>query len=169
MRIIFDDEIAQYCLNSADERIYAIAQINTAQTRPVRVLPVFEVCRALHFGAVNGHIQPDLFRTCWSNLVNALSLRLDYGHLIHVAYGGSEANDALLSEAALLAPPSKLVSDILKIGQVKAPKGHDKPEGDPRALRYDHRALTERFRRLHDLAVKYLEQYFGQFYWFPNC
>ena len=147
MRIIFDDEITEYCLNNALERIIAIDQIDTTQTRPVKVLPIFEVCRALHFGAVNGHIQPDLFRTCWSTLVNELSLRLEYGHLIHVAYGQSEA--ALLGEAG------HLLTDILSIGQVTIPK--EDSGLDPRTRQKEHRALTKRFRRLHELAVKHLE------------
>jgi hypothetical protein len=75
-------------------------------------------------------------------LVNALSLRLDYGHLIHLAYGGSEAGE--------------LLPDLLKIGQVALSKD-EAADGDSRARKKDHRALTERFRRLHELAVKYLE------------
>lgn len=142
MKIIFEEEIAQYCLNSADERTTAIDELDTADARPVRVLPIFEICRALHFGAINGAIRPNAFRTCWSSLVDELFSRADRGYLVHVAVGESQVG--------------RMVTEILAIGQVEIEQ-EDLKGRDPRVRRNDHRALTERFRRLHKLALAELE------------
>ena len=143
MALLREEDIYGYCFSDAAARTGRVHEIGTASTFPAAVLPVFEVCRATYFGAVNKGIKPGSFHDCWQDFVSAQWQYRGQGFPVTLA---SESMD-----------PVNAADAFLEIGLLGLPADMEHEDVDHRDRRSEHRALTSRFREMQRLAVRRLE------------
>lgn len=130
MQSLRDSDVREYCREGADDRNSFISGLIAQEAlRPLLHLPVFELCRAIYFGAWQGRLDLSQFRACWNHLAGELEAGCTEGFLLHL--DSADTNELLqglvLEEAQLPSPP---------------------PRRDRRDRDDDYTVQTERLRRV---------------------
>jgi hypothetical protein len=143
MDVLREGDALGYCKGSSEHREGLWRQAERLGENPAYCLPIFELCRAVHFGAREGGKRFDVagFRDCWQALVEGhQGRRAVSGCLLRLLDGGDESSDNV---------PLHVWS------RAKAGEPFDRlRHRDPRDQVRDPRPFTECFRNLDALAVE---------------
>jgi hypothetical protein len=134
-----EKDAIEYCGGTPADRDSFWTDAGNAVKRPTHAIPLFELCRAIHFGATRGTMEPAVFRRCWDDLSERHEQRCAEGNLLHLL-GSGDTPDGLLKDILLLGPEPPRNIPV-----------RTEAEDDRDRVR-DHQGLTERFRRLHERA-----------------
>jgi hypothetical protein len=141
--LLRESDALGYCNGSAEQRSELWRRAEARGTNPAFLLPIFELCRAIHFGARRGRrFEVEGFRDCWQELVETHQERSMMGCLLHLLDGGDGASDNM---------PLYIWSraNILDDHADDAPLADD-----PRDRIRDPRPFTECFRALANDAFE---------------
>lgn len=137
MELLFQPEVQDYCGSTFEERASWIGQRLVVHGRPSSVLPLFEICRVIHYGSKNDSSLPAKFRACWNDLTDELYSYSTDGYLCHTTQTWDD--------------DWKTVVDLQRMGLASEIDVSD-IQGDPRCLSVLELDLTRRFRALAKLA-----------------
>jgi len=143
MEVLRQSDALGYCKGSSEHREGIWRQAERLGENPAYCLPVFELCRAIHFGARESGKRFDIagFRDCWQELIEGHGARsAERGCLLRLLDGGEESSDnlpLLVWSRATRSDPDDLL------------RTHD-----PRDSGRDPRPFTECFRNLEGLALE---------------
>lgn len=145
MDVLHEEDANAYCTGNLARReeFWQHAQVSNA--RPAFLLPIFELCRAIHFGARNGkRFDIGAFRDCWHDLVDTHETLapLNAGCLVRLLDGGADTSD-------------NLPLDVWSYADVSDDSGDEEPPlRDPRDRLRDPRPFRECFRALDRRALE---------------
>jgi len=139
MDVILQSMINEYCEASDEDRGGWVGHRTSSHHRPVGVLPLFEVCRAVYFGAKAGRFPPRAFRECWDFLALDLFGLSEKGFPLHVNPSAESEWDIVLDLDDLGLNPDAEMSDI--------PEGGREPAAQ-------EPGMTRRFRGLSSKMVE---------------
>lgn len=97
MELLLDEDVTGYCLGSPARRGDLWAKALPSADCPAFVLPLFEICRSIHFTArAAGRLDIDSFRGCWDELVRAHDEHMKaFGARLRLLDGGDAQSDNL--------------------------------------------------------------------------
>lgn len=146
MEMLTEGDARGYCAGSLARRDEFWQRVQASGARPAFLMPIFELCRAIHFGSRSGRrFDIGSFRECWQDLVDAhedLRASLYAGCLLRLLDGGDDTSDNLPFEVWLHADVSE------------EPRDEDPPLGDPRDRLRDPRPFRDCFRALGSRALE---------------
>lgn len=141
--LIQEEDIYRYCCSDATARHQFVHGVVAGGEFPVAVLPVFEVCRAIYFGALKKGIRPADFHDCWQNFVT------DHWQYRERGFPVTLANASM--------DPVNLAELFLEVGLIDVSEESNNLDEDDRDRRSAHPALTNRFREMQKTAVSRLD------------
>lgn len=143
MDVLYEGDARAYCTGNSTRREEFWQRAQVSDARPAFLLPIFELCRAIHFGARNGkRFDVGAFRDCWHDLVDTHDTLapLNAGCLVRLLDGGDDTSD-------------NLPSDVWSHSDVSEDSGDEEPPlRDPRDRLRDPRPFRECFRALGSRA-----------------
>lgn len=150
MRLLREEEVRGYCQGRANGAVDTglLEQAVQSGTWPALLVPVYELCRAVHFGSRAG-LRLGHFRDCWHQLAQWHLGQCSDGYLLRLLELAGE-EQGLLHEVwrhGRLEPAEFLEEQPLA-------QGPSRP--DPRELRRDPPALRACFRKLGERWRKLL-------------
>jgi len=97
MELLLDDDVTGYCLGSPAQRADLWAKASSSADCPAFVIPLFEICRSIHFHArMAGRLDVESFRGCWEELVGAHEEHMSaLGACLRLLDGGDATSDNL--------------------------------------------------------------------------
>jgi hypothetical protein len=144
MHLLDEGDASGYCAGSLARRNEFWQRAQDSDARPALLMPIFELCRAIHFGARNRK-RFDLgeFRDCWQELIDThetLCASLVAGCLVRLLDGGDDTSDNLPFDVWSNADVAKESED------------DELPIPDSRGQHRDPRPFRECFRALGNRA-----------------
>jgi hypothetical protein len=144
MNVLSEGDASGYCTGNLARREEFWQRAQASDARPAFLIPIFELCRAIHFGARNGkRFKISDFRDCWQNLVDThetLRSSLYVGCLVRLLDGGDDMSD-------------NLPLDVWAYADVSEEPGDEElPLRDSRDRHRDPRPFRESFRALGSRA-----------------
>ncbi|MEO5729164.1 MAG: hypothetical protein ABI134_19075 [Byssovorax sp.] len=145
MDVLYEGDASAYCTGNFARREEFWQRAQMSNARPAFLLPIFELCRAIHFGARNGkRFDIGAFRDCWQDLVDTHEALapLNAGCLVRLLDGGADTSD-------------NLPLDVWSYADVSEDSGDEEPLlRDPRDRFRDPRPFRECFRALGGCALE---------------
>ena len=144
MELLRDDDALGYCAGTRAQRDALWERAGASAACPAYLLPIFELCRLIHFGAREGkRFDVAGFRDCWGDVVLAHEERsAASGCLLRLLDGGDDGSDNLPRDVWSRAELSR---ERVLIDE----RGGD----DPRDRARDPWPFLVSFRALSDVAL----------------
>ena len=143
LRLLMRDDLDHYCDGDPMSRESLLGAVLSSAARPACLLPVFELCHAVHFGVRERRYDLVAFGECWENLVQYLQTSLDrQGHPIALL-DSTETDEVSDRLRAFLDARFELAEEQ----QEESPRRARRREGIN-----EHRALVARMRSFYDFA-----------------